>query len=97
MEKSNSEMVFESLNLSPRLFINEVRNAVDDLLGGAFGSFLDVAPKLLQTEGTERSAELIEGVECVRDLVFLKVQQRMQKWEEYCLHFCFSLPEDFSL
>lgn len=36
MEGSESEAIFESLNLNPQLFINEVLNLVDDLLDGAF-------------------------------------------------------------
>lgn len=40
MEGSKSEAIFESLNLSPQLFINEVLNVVDDLLNEAFKFFL---------------------------------------------------------
>ena len=36
MEGSESEAIFESLNLNPQLFVNEVLNLVDDLLDGAF-------------------------------------------------------------
>lgn len=36
MQGSDSEAVFDSLNLKPQLFINEVLNAVDDMVEGAF-------------------------------------------------------------
>lgn len=39
MEGSQSEAVFESLNLKPQLFINEVLNSVDDLVDEAFAFF----------------------------------------------------------
>ncbi|KAK6128112.1 hypothetical protein DH2020_038143 [Rehmannia glutinosa] len=97
MEGSNSEAIFESLNLSPQLFINEVLNIVDDLLDEAFSFYLQEASTLLKTEGTDRSAELNKGVAYIRDLIQLTLDQRMQKWEEYCLRFCFRVPEGFSL
>ncbi|KAI3463875.1 hypothetical protein Pfo_020538 [Paulownia fortunei] len=97
MEGSNSDVIFESLNLSPQLFINEVLNIVDDLFDEAFNFFLQEASTLLKTEGTDRSAELSKGVAYIRDLIQLTLDQRMQKWEEYCLRFCFRVPEGFSL
>lgn len=39
MEGSESEAVFDSLNLNPQLFINEVINTVDDLVDDAFNYF----------------------------------------------------------
>lgn len=39
MEGSESEAIFDSLNLNPQLFINEVLNSVDDLVDGAFDFF----------------------------------------------------------
>ena len=39
MEGSESEAIFESLNLNPQLFINEVLNCVDDLVDEAFTFF----------------------------------------------------------
>lgn len=97
MEGSNSEAIFESLNLSPQLFINEVLNVVDDLLNEAFKFFLQEASSWLKTDGTDRSAELSKGVSYIRNLIQLTLDQRMQKWEEYCLRFCFSVPEGFLL
>ncbi|KAG6413781.1 hypothetical protein SASPL_126496 [Salvia splendens] len=93
-EGSSSEAIFESLNLSPRLFINEVLNVVDDLLDEAFNFFLQEASARLKTD---RAAELSKGVSYIRDLIQLTLDQRLQKWEEYCLRFCFSVPEGFLL
>ncbi|XP_051113697.1 protein MIS12 homolog [Andrographis paniculata] len=97
MEATSGEVVFESLNLSPRLFINEVLNVVDDLLDEAFNYFLQEASKRLKTEGTDRAEELSKGVAYIRDLIQSTLDQRMEKWEEYCIRFCFSVPEGFSL
>lgn len=44
MEGSESEVVFESLNLNPQLFINETLNTVDDLLDDAFHFFHQSVP-----------------------------------------------------
>lgn len=40
MEGSESEAVFNSLNLNPQLFINEALNSVDDLVDDAFDFYL---------------------------------------------------------
>jgi len=39
MEGSESEAVFDTLNLNPQLFCNEVLNNVDDVLDEAFRFF----------------------------------------------------------
>ncbi|GER45993.1 kinetochore protein [Striga asiatica] len=97
MEDSHSESIFDSLNLNPQLFINEVLNIVDDLVDVAFNFFLQEASMLLKTEGTDRSAELSKGISYVRSLIQSTLDQRMQKWEEYCLRVCFGVPKGFSL
>ncbi|CAA0815328.1 minichromosome instability 12 (mis12)-like [Striga hermonthica] len=97
MEDSHSESIFDSLNLNPQLFINEVLNIVDDLVDVAFTFFLQEASMLLKTEGTDRSAELSKGISYVRNLIQSTLDQRMQKWEAYCLRVCFGVPEGFSL
>ncbi|KAL2465065.1 minichromosome instability 12 (mis12)-like [Abeliophyllum distichum] len=97
MEHSESNAIFESLNLSPQLFINEVLNFVDDLTDEAFNYFLEEASDLLKTEGTDRSADLSRGVAYIRNLVQLTLDNRLKKWEEYNLRFCFRVPEGFSL
>ncbi|KAL3620402.1 hypothetical protein CASFOL_035314 [Castilleja foliolosa] len=98
MEGSHSEAIFKSLNLSPQLFTNEVLNTVDDLLDEAFSFFLQTASaQLMITDGTDRSAELTRGVTYIRNLTQLTLDQRLQKWEEYCLRFLFHVPDGFSL
>ncbi|KZV16008.1 hypothetical protein F511_14374 [Dorcoceras hygrometricum] len=97
MEGSKSEAIFESLNLSPHLFFNEVLNIVDDLLEEAFDYFLHEASTLLKTEGTDRSEELSKGIAYIQNLIQSTLDQRMQKWNEYSLRVCFSVPEEFSL
>ncbi|KAF8399202.1 hypothetical protein HHK36_015067 [Tetracentron sinense] len=47
MEGSESEAIFDSLNLNPQLFINEVLNSVDDLVDGAFEFYEQYAFLLL--------------------------------------------------
>ncbi|XP_073128568.1 protein MIS12 homolog [Henckelia pumila] len=97
MEGSESEAIFESFNLCPQLFINEVLNIVDDLFDKAFDYFLREASTRLKTEGTDRSEELTKGVAYIQKLTQSALNQRMQKWEEYSLRFCFTVPEKFSL
>ncbi|KAH6812245.1 hypothetical protein C2S51_026007 [Perilla frutescens var. frutescens] len=97
MEDCSSQSIFESLNLSPQLFTNEILNVVDDKLDQAFQFFLQEASARLKTEGTDRSDELAKGVSYIRELVQSTLDKRMQMWEEYCLRFCFSVPEGFHL
>ncbi|OMP05669.1 Centromere protein Mis12 [Corchorus olitorius] len=97
MEGSESEAIFDSLNLNPQLFINETLNTVDDLLEDAFDFYLQEASKLLKTEGTDRSQDLIKGVNYVRNLVQSSLDKRLAMWEKYCLRHCFTVPEGFSL
>ncbi|XP_031104413.1 protein MIS12 homolog [Ipomoea triloba] len=58
MEGSESEKIFDSFNLNPQLFINEVINSVDDLVDEAFDFFQQEAAVNLKTEGTDRSDDL---------------------------------------
>ncbi|XP_044466506.1 protein MIS12 homolog [Mangifera indica] len=58
MEVSESEAVFNSLNLNPQIFINEALNAVDDLVDDAFEFHLQQDSTLLKTKGTDRSQDL---------------------------------------
>lgn len=39
MEGSESEAIFDSLNLNPQLFLNEILNMVDDVVHDAFHFF----------------------------------------------------------
>ncbi|KAK9278841.1 hypothetical protein L1049_028420 [Liquidambar formosana] len=97
MEGSESEAIFDSLNLNPQLFINEVLNSVDDLLDGAFDIYQQQASTLLRTEATDRSNDLTKGVAQIRNMVQGVLDKRLGAWEDYCLRHCFNVPEGFSL
>ncbi|KAJ6374062.1 hypothetical protein OIU78_029715 [Salix suchowensis] len=97
MEGSESEAVFESLNLSPRLFINETLNTVDDLLDDAFHFYNQEASTLLKTDGTDRSRFLSEGIAYIRNMIQSDLDTRLGMWEKYCLHHVFAVPKGFSL
>eukprot|EP00258_Populus_trichocarpa_P025759 XP_024441778.1 protein MIS12 homolog isoform X1 [Populus trichocarpa] len=97
MEGSESEAVFESLNLNPQLFINETLNTVDDLLDDAFHFFHQEASTLLKTDGTSRSQFISEGIAYVRDMIQSDLDTRLGMWEKYCLHHVFAVPAGFSL
>ncbi|KAL5990053.1 hypothetical protein ACLOJK_010950 [Asimina triloba] len=59
MEGIESESVFDSLNLNPQLFVNEVLNAADDLVDGAFDFYKQQASGLMgKMGGGDRSAAL---------------------------------------
>ncbi|TQD79774.1 hypothetical protein C1H46_033687 [Malus baccata] len=58
MEGSESEAAFNSLNLNPQLFINDVLNVADDLVDDAFDHFHQQASTFLKTKGTERAQDL---------------------------------------
>ncbi|XP_038976470.1 protein MIS12 homolog [Phoenix dactylifera] len=96
MEGGESEAVFEAFNLNPQRFINEVLNAVDDMLDGAFDFFLQQAT-VITGGGTERTEELARGVSSLRHLTQAVLDKRMAMWEKYCLRHCFAVPEGFVL
>ncbi|KAK8587476.1 hypothetical protein V6N12_021964 [Hibiscus sabdariffa] len=58
MEGSESEAIFDYLNVNPQLFINETLNTVDDLLNDAFDFYLQEASRLLKIEDIDRSHDL---------------------------------------
>ncbi|GKE90572.1 protein MIS12 [Tanacetum coccineum] len=58
MEGSESEAIFDSLNLNPQLFINATLNIVDDLIDSAFEHLHREASAQLKIEGSERAEEL---------------------------------------
>ncbi|KAL3512324.1 hypothetical protein ACH5RR_025041 [Cinchona calisaya] len=97
MEGSESEATFESLNLNPQLFINEVLNIVDDLVDEAFTFFHQQASTILKTDGINRSEDLNKGAECIRKVIQSSLDKRLSGWEKYCLRHCFVVPEGFSL
>ncbi|RVW17111.1 Protein MIS12-like [Vitis vinifera] len=95
MEGSESEAIFESLNLNPQLFINEVLNLVDDLLDGAFDFYQQEASNLLRTDGTDRSGDINKGIGYIRNMIQGVLDKRLEMWEKYCLRHCFAVPEGF--
>ncbi|XP_059649633.1 protein MIS12 homolog isoform X2 [Cornus florida] len=97
MEGSESEAIFNSLNLNPQLFINEVLNLVDDLVDGAFDFYHQEASTLLKVEGTDRSEDLSKGVNFIQNMIQSVLDKRLEMWEKYFLQHCFSVPQGFSL
>ncbi|KAM5571048.1 protein MIS12 [Rosa sericea] len=97
MEGSESEAVFDSVNLNPQLFINEVINTVNDLVDDAFDYFQQEASTSLKVEGTDRAQDLAKGVNLIRKMVQSNVDKRLVMWERYCLDHCFEVPEGFVL
>lgn len=97
MEGSENEAVFDSLNLNPQLFINEVINTVDDLVDDAFNYFQQEALTSLKVQGTDRAEDLAKGITRIRKLVQSNVDKRLVMWERYCLEHCFEVPEGFVL
>ncbi|KAL5544835.1 hypothetical protein UlMin_008619 [Ulmus minor] len=87
MEGSESEAVFDSLNLNPQLFINEVLNTVDDLVDDAFNYYHQEASSALNTEGVNLIHKMVQSV----------LNKRLAMWEEFCLNHCFEVPQGFSL
>ncbi|KAJ4961888.1 hypothetical protein NE237_021798 [Protea cynaroides] len=97
MAGSESEAIFDSFNLNPQLFINEVLNAVDDMVDGAFEFYEQDASKLLAKTGADRSDELKKGISSIRHMIQAVLNKRLDMWEKYCLRHCFTVSEGFSL
>ncbi|XP_030521868.1 protein MIS12 homolog [Rhodamnia argentea] len=96
MEGSESETMFESLNLKPQLFINEVLNSVDDLLDEALLFYHQQASNLLRTEGSDRAQDLGKGVAYLHNMIQSVLDKHLGMWEKYCLRHCFSIPQGLS-
>ncbi|XP_062116872.1 protein MIS12 homolog [Humulus lupulus] len=97
MEDTGSDTVFDSLNLNPQLFINEVLNTVDDLVDDAFNYFHQQASSNLKSDGPDRSLDLTKGVALIHKMIISVLDKRLAMWEQYCLNHCFEVPEGFSL
>ncbi|OAY59320.1 protein MIS12 homolog [Manihot esculenta] len=97
MEGSESEAVFESLNLKPRVVVNEILNTVENLFDDAFDFYHQEASTLLNAGDTDRSQHLSQGIDHIRNVIQSKVGRRLGMWQEYCLRHCFALPQGFSL
>ncbi|RZC80194.1 hypothetical protein C5167_042770 [Papaver somniferum] len=94
MQGTESEKVFEGLNLNPQLFVDEVINRIDDTVDGAFEFFQQEALKLV-TE--DESNELRTGISSICTVVQGALDKQMDLWEKYCLRHCFVVPEGFTL
>lgn len=96
-EGSDSSSIFGSFNFDPQLFINDLRNAVDDVIEEGFNFFKDQAPKDLGVKDADILNNLAEGVDAVQHVVRLKLDKQLDIWEKYCLMHCFSIPEGLAL
>nr|GEY70621.1 protein MIS12 homolog [Tanacetum cinerariifolium] len=98
MEGSESEAIFDSLNLNPQLFINATLNTVDDLIDSAFEHLHSEASAQLKIEGSERAEELTKGLDYIRFMIQSSLDKRLSMWEKYyCFLHIFTVPEGFSL
>ncbi|ESQ44544.1 hypothetical protein EUTSA_v10003465mg [Eutrema salsugineum] len=99
MEGSKSEAVFDSMNLNPQLFINETINTVNDVVDEAFDLYFHEASKALKIEGgsDDRSDELSNGMDCVRDMIQSVLDDRLDMWEVFCIRHIFAVPEEYML
>ncbi|XP_043700628.1 protein MIS12 homolog isoform X2 [Telopea speciosissima] len=97
MEDSENEASFDAFNLNPQLFVNEVLNAVDDMVDGAFEFYDQEALKLLARTGADRSDELKKGISSIHCMIQAVLDKRLGMWEKYCLWHCFAVPEGFSM
>ncbi|KGN63753.2 protein MIS12 homolog isoform X2 [Cucumis sativus] len=73
MEGSKGEVVFNSLNLNPQLFINEALNTVDDLVDDAFDFYQSQASAALKTESSDRS----------QDLTLVREYRKSERWSNW--------------
>ncbi|GAV63673.1 Mis12 domain-containing protein [Cephalotus follicularis] len=97
MEGSESEAIFNSLNINPQQFINSTLNNVDDILDDFIAFYHHKASTLLKIESTDRSQHLIEGIRRIREMIESVLGKRLGMWEMYCLHHSFAVPEGFTL
>ncbi|XP_043712450.1 protein MIS12 homolog isoform X2 [Telopea speciosissima] len=97
MEDSENDAIFDAFNLNPQLFINEVLNAVDDMVDGAFEFYDQEALKLLARTGADRSDDLKKGISSIHHMIQAVVDKRLGMWEKYCLQHCFAVPKGFSM
>ncbi|XP_071731528.1 protein MIS12 homolog [Rutidosis leptorrhynchoides] len=97
MDGTESEAIFDSLNLNPQLFINAALNTVDDVIDGAFDHLHKEALSQLKIDGSDKSEDLTKGLDYVRKLIQSALDKRLSMWEKYCLHGIFTVPDGFSL
>ncbi|XP_076915478.1 protein MIS12 homolog [Bidens hawaiensis] len=97
MEGSESEAIFDSLNLNPQLFINAALNIVDELIDSAFTYLHQESSTQLKVDASDRSEDLIQGLDYIRNMIQSALDKRLTLWEKYCFLRVFVVPEGFSL
>nr|KAJ0211524.1 hypothetical protein LSAT_V11C400201680 [Lactuca sativa] len=97
MESSESEPIFDSLNLNPQLFINAALNIVDELIQSAFDHLHQEASTQLKVDGSDRAEDLTKGLDYIRNTIQSSLDKRLTMWEKYCFLRLFVVPEGFSL
>nr|XP_043607131.1 protein MIS12 homolog [Erigeron canadensis] len=95
MDVSESEAIFDSLDLNPQLFINSSLNIVDQLVESAFDYLHQEASTQLKIDGSEE--DLIKGLDYIRNAIQSALDKRFSMWEKFCFLHIFALPEGFSL
>ncbi|KAL7603356.1 hypothetical protein Lser_V15G18584 [Lactuca serriola] len=97
MERSESEAIFDSLNLKPQLFINAALNIVDELIDSAFDHLHQEASIQLKVDGSDMAEDLTKGLDYIRNTIQSSIDKRLTMWEKYCFLRLFVVPEGFSL
>lgn len=97
MEGSESEAIFDSLNLNPQLFINAALNIVDELTDSAFDHLHQEASTQLKIDNSDRAEDLTKGLNYIRNTIQTSLDRRLAMWEKYCFLRFFVVPEGFSL
>ncbi|KAG9446062.1 hypothetical protein H6P81_012190 [Aristolochia fimbriata] len=97
MEGSHSEAVFDSLNLNPQMFVNEVINTVDGLVDEAFESYEGETLNLVGGTESEKIEMLKQGISILSHNVQTVLDKQLGGWEKYCLQHVFVVPDEFSL
>ncbi|CAI9259636.1 unnamed protein product [Lactuca saligna] len=97
MDGSESETIFDSLNLNPQLFINAALNIVDELIQSAFDHLHQEASTQLKVDGSDRAEDLTKGLDYIRKAIRSSLDKRLTMWEKYCFLRLFVVPEGFSL
>ncbi|GJX47234.1 protein MIS12 [Tanacetum coccineum] len=97
MEGSESEAIFDSLNLNPQ-FINATLNIVDELIDSGFTHLHSEVLAQLKIEGSKRAEDLTKGLDYIRYMIQSSLDKRLSMWEKYyCFLHIFTVPEGFSL
>ncbi|CAI9281555.1 unnamed protein product [Lactuca saligna] len=97
MEGSESEVIFDSLNLNPQLFLNAALNIVDELIASAFEHLHQEASAQLKVDASDRAEDLTKGLDYIRKAIQSSLDKRLTMWEKYCFLRLFVVPEGFSL